>query len=91
MGVFKSEKVVKRAASVAGFGMIVVVALQLDLSKQGVDAPDAFSVTNLEGQFVFLVGQQAAVVVEGGDDFTAVAQESIAQALLDPFGAFAGA
>lgn len=68
----------------------MVVAPQLDLSKQGLDAPDAVAVTAFEGLFVFVVGQQVAVVVEGGDDFAAVAQERIAQALLDPFGAFAG-
>lgn len=60
--------------------MIVVVAPQLDLSEQGLDAPDAVAVTVLEGQFVFVAGQQTAVVLEGGDDFAAVAQERIAQA-----------
>jgi hypothetical protein len=55
------------------------------------DAPDAVAVTIFEGQFVFVVWQQTAVVVEGGDDFASVAKECVAQALLDPFGAFAGA
>jgi len=87
---FESQKVVERAAACAGFGMMMVVAPQLDLSKEGVDAPGAVAVTGLEGQRLFVVGQQAAVVVERGDDFAAVAQEGVAQALLDPFGAFAG-
>jgi hypothetical protein len=85
------EKVIEWAASIAGFGVMMVVAPQLDLSEQGLDAPDAVAVTVFEGQFVFVVGQQVAVIVECGDDFAAVAQECVAQALLDPFGAFAGA
>lgn len=91
VGAFESEQVVKRTASGAGFGMMMVVAPQFDLSEEGVDAPVAVTVKDFEGQGFFVVRQQAAVVVKGGDDFASVAQESVAQALLDPFGAFAGA
>jgi hypothetical protein len=75
---------------VAGFGVMVVVAPQLDFSKEGLDIPNAVAVAVFEGQWLFVVGQQAAVVVEGGDDFAAITQECVAQALLDPFGTFAG-
>lgn len=90
MGAFESEKIVERAAAAAGFGMMVVVAPQFDFPEQGVDAPGAVAVAGLEGEEGRVVGQQGAVVVEGGDDFAAVAQEGVAQAQLDPLGAVAG-
>jgi len=53
---FQSEQVVERAAAVAGFGVMVVVAPQLDFSKEGLDVPDAVAVTVFEGQWLFVVG-----------------------------------
>lgn len=46
-------------------------------------------VAGFKGLGLFVVGQQAAIIVESGDDFTAVAQKGIAQPLLDPFGSLA--
>lgn len=53
------------------------------------NSPVAVEVAGFEGLEFFVIGQQAAVVVERGDDFGAVAQEGVTEALLDPFGAFA--
>lgn len=70
--------------------MVMVVALQIDCSEKSVNAPGAVAVTGFKGQGLFVVRQQAAVVVESSDDFAAVAQQGLAQPILDPFGGFAG-
>jgi hypothetical protein len=89
VGVFESEEIIERTTSVVGLGMVMIVALQLDFSKEGVDAAGAVVIAGFKGQGRFIVGQQGAVVVEAGDDFQTVGEESFAQAVLDPFGAFA--
>ena len=52
--------------------------------------PGPVAVANFEGEGLFVVGQQNAVIVEGGDDPLSVAHQRVAQTLLDPFGRFAG-
>ena len=89
VGVFESEEIIKRATSVVGLGMVMIIALELYFSKESVDATGAVAITGFKGPGLFIVGQQGAVVVEAGDDFTTVGQEGVAQAALDPFGTFA--
>jgi hypothetical protein len=44
----------------------------------------------LERKRFLIVGEQGAVVVEGGDEGSAVKEQCVAQALLDPCGAGTG-
>jgi hypothetical protein len=46
--------------------------------KESVDASGAVVVTGFKGLGLFIVGQQGAVVVEAGDDFTTVGEEGVA-------------
>lgn len=58
--------------------------------EEGVDAADPAGVT-VRRERVFIVGQQGAVAVEGGDDLSVVTHEGVAQPLFEPLGAFADA
>lgn len=78
VGVFESEEIIKRATSVVGLGMVMIVAMQLDFSEEGVDAAGAVVVAGFKGQGRFIVGQQGAVVVEAGNDFKTVGVEGVA-------------
>jgi hypothetical protein len=70
---------------------MVVVAPQGDAPEEGVDTAVALVINGFVREGLFVIWEQGAVVVEGGNDALAVAQEGVAQALLNPLGAGTGA
>lgn len=71
--------------------MVMIVSAEGYLAEEGVDLAGALAVAGFVRAGWCVVGQEGAVVVEGGDDVFAIAHEGVAQALFEPFGAFADA
>ena len=68
-----------------------IAALEAYAPKERLHIDGAFAVANFHRTGRLFVGDERAVVVERLDEPTGIAEQGIAQALLQPFGTLSGA